>query len=125
MENKPDPLIAIVDDDACVREGVDCLLRSFGYATRLYGSAEEFLAGGGAGAHDCLVSDVQMPGLSGVQLAGRIAGGEGAIPVILMTAFPDEGVRAQAMACGCKGLLAKPCSGKGLIDAIEAAIGRG
>jgi len=73
MEQDEPPLIAIVDDDACVREGVDCLLRSYGYKTRCYCSAEEFFERGGAEAHDCVVSDVQMPGLSGVQLAGAVA----------------------------------------------------
>jgi FixJ family two-component response regulator len=120
----PDPLIAIVDDDEDVREGVDCLVRSLGYDTRLYASAEAFLAAGGAAAHDCLISDVQMPGLSGVQLAGKLTGEGAGIPVILMTAFPDESVRRQAAAAGCSGFLAKPCRGGRLIEALQAALRR-
>lgn len=114
--------VAIVDDDASVRLATRNLVRSLGLAVRSFASAEELLAALPAVSIDCVVTDVQMGGLGGVELALALRGSGRTIPVIFITAFPDERVRARALAAGGIGFLCKPFESRVLIELIEQAL---
>lgn len=114
--------IAVVDDDASVRIATQNLVRSMGWAVQTFASAEDFLAGAPMAGIDCLITDVQMEGLGGVELAATLLSRGFAIPVIFITAFPDERVRARAMAAGGVDFFAKPFDGQQLINCIERAL---
>jgi FixJ family two-component response regulator len=94
------PLISIVDDDEFVREATSNLVESLGYSACMFASAEEFLQSPRLDDTRCLITDVQMPGLSGVDLQDRLIGQGHHIPMIFITAFPDENVRARALEGG-------------------------
>jgi FixJ family two-component response regulator len=116
------PVISIVDDDESVREATKSLVRSLGYKAVAFCSAEEFLQSPHVTATVCLITDVQMPGLSGVDLQDRlIADGRG-IPVIFVTAFPDERLQARVFKSGAIGYLPKPFYEDRLIECIDAAL---
>lgn len=118
-------MISVVDDDAFVREATDNLLSSEGYLVHTFASAEEFLQS--PQLHDCacVVADVQMPGMSGVDLLTHMRGQGYNTPFILITAFPEDSVRERARRAGAIGFLAKPFAAPDLIKHVEAAIGRG
>lgn len=114
--------VAIVDDDASVRIATQNLVRSMGWAVQAFASAEDFLVGVKTSSVDCLITDVQMDGLGGVELAIVLRSRGFEIPVIFITAFPDERVRERAMAAGGIEFLAKPFDGQQLISCIELAL---
>jgi FixJ family two-component response regulator len=114
--------VSIVDDDQSVREATRCLLRSLGYAATTYASAEEFLAGPGSAQSDCLITDVHMPGLSGVELQQRLRALGINLPVIFITAYPNARTRAQVLEAGALAYLSKPYSEDKLIDCLETAM---
>jgi len=118
----PSPCIAIVDDDESVREGLGNLLRSVGYEVRAFCSAEEFLDRPEQDAFSCLVTDIQMPGMGGLELQKRIVGSGTPLPVILMTAFPRDHVRQQAEELGAAGFLTKPFDASRMIECVERAL---
>ena len=119
------PLIAIVDDDESVCIGMTSLVRSLGYDALSYGSAEDFLRSQERHGTACLISDVQMPGLGGLDLQ-RILRAEGSqLPIIFITAFPDNHVQQLAMQAGAMCFLSKPCDGDTLIECLETAVGTG
>ena len=115
-------MIAIIDDDRGVRVALERLMRSLGRNASAFGSAEEFLQF--ANLHDtsCLVTDVQMPGMTGIDLQDRLAADGHRIPIIFMTGHPDETVRACAMNAGALGFLLKPIDTHRLIGCIEKAL---
>src|SRR5262245_16908168 len=115
-------MISIVDDDASVREATRGLVRSLGYAAATFASAEEFLNSDRLDETACLITDVQMPGLSGVDLQSRLAAEGRRMPVIFITAFPEERIRARAMAAGAFGFLSKPFQDESLIGCLEKAL---
>lgn len=115
--------VSIIDDDETVRAALDSLLRSFGYSSRCYCSAEEFLCSDQVLETECLISDVQMPGLSGLQLLKNLREKKLAIPVILITAAADPAIRSQAERLGVSGFLNKPFDGEALVVLIQNAIG--
>jgi len=115
-------VIAIVDDDEPVRTATAALVRSLGYEARAFASAEAFLGCPGAGACDCLIVDVQMPGMSGPDLQQALLQRPGATPIIFITAFPDAQLREQVLAAGAIGMLGKPCDGEALVTSIKAAL---
>lgn len=117
-------VISIVDDDECVREATDCLVRSLGYAAVSFASAEDFLASECLHDTDCLITDVQMPGMSGVELHSRLLADGHRTPVIFITAFPDETVRERVLEAGACGYLGKPFKEESLIDCLDAALKR-
>ena len=117
-----DRSIAVIDDDAMVRSGMATLLRSYGLDARTYASADEFLDFGESD-FDCLISDVQMPGSSGLQLQKILAERGSSPPLILMTAFPDERIRQQALLAGALDFLEKPVDGRQLLVCLERALG--
>lgn len=116
--------VAIVDDDASVRVATQNLVRSLGLAAQSFSSAEDLLAALQASPVDCIITDVQMEGLGGVELANALRSGGHGIPVIFITAFPDERIRTRAMSAGGIGFLAKPFESQALIGLIETALQR-
>ena len=114
------PVIAVVDDDTAVRAGIDSLIRSLGFMVCLFASAEEFLDSDCLGKADCLITDVQMPQMSGLQLHEHLTAQGMQIPTIFITAFPEESIRRRAMTGSAVGFLAKPFVAQVLIDCIES-----
>ncbi|MGX9966153.1 response regulator transcription factor [Roseomonas sp. F4] len=102
------PVVVIVDDDAAIRVALSRLLRSLDYQVRAFDSAEAFLSGEDGGAAGCLLTDVQMPGMSGLELQRAVRERWPALPVIVISAFPEEAIREQAMAGGARHFLSKP-----------------
>ena len=113
------PSIAVVDDDESVREATTGLLRSLGFIAKGFASADEFLKSSRLMITSCLIADVQMPGMSGLALYGHLAASRNPIPTILITAYPDDEVRARAAGAGIRHYLSKPFSEKELIDSIR------
>src|SRR5438046_573531 len=101
-------MISIVDDDEAVREATKGLVRSLGYRASTYSSAEEFLESDDLSETSCLITDLNMPGLSGLDLQSRLISGGYCVPIIFVTAFPEDGVRARAMKAGAVGFMSKP-----------------
>ena len=120
MQNTP--LIAIVDDDEAVRLALRSLVRCLGYASNVFASAEEFLESPQLSETSCLISDVQMPGMNGIELQSRLKNRDCRTPVIFVTAFPDERSRARAFEAGAIGFLEKPFEGCAMIELIEKAL---
>ena len=117
-------VISVVDDDAFVRAAADNLLSSHGYVVHTFASAEEFLQS--TDLHDtcCVVADVQMPAMSGLDLLTHMRARGYNAPVIFITAFPEESVRASALRAGAIGFLAKPFAAQALIGCVETALHR-
>jgi FixJ family two-component response regulator len=118
-------IISIVEDDAAVRVATENLVKSLGFDVYTFASAQEFLQSHREAETACLISDVQMPNMSRVELQADLANRGFRIPTIFMTAFPDESVRRRAMAAGAVGFLPKPFNGKALIQFIQDAISQG
>jgi len=116
-------LIAVVDDDESVREAMRNLILLLGYAVESFASAEEFLSYDRIGEVACLVTDVQMSGMSGIQLHDQMLVNGDRKPVIFVTAFPQEGVRARVLRDGAIGYLSKPLKPKCFIACLHRAIG--
>jgi len=116
-------LITVVDDDASVRESMSSLLRSVGHAVKEFGSAEELIASAALDETDCVITDVRMPGMSGLELQRRLALSHPRLPVILMTAHTsDDEVRLRALRDGAADYLAKPLDEETVLRAIERAL---
>jgi FixJ family two-component response regulator len=116
-----DSIIAIVDDDPSVREGLSSLIRSAGWRVESYASAREFLAGTGGEMPSCLILDLQLPGLSGLDLQKRMAEMELEIPIVFLTGHGDIPASVQAMKAGAVEFLTKPFDDEELLRAIEEA----
>jgi FixJ family two-component response regulator len=101
-------MIAIVDDDEAVRDATKTLVRSLGYSTSTFGSADEFLKSEQVHDTSCLITDLHMPGLSGVDLQDHLIARGHNIPIIFITGYPDESVGARAMKAGAIAFLSKP-----------------
>ncbi len=117
-------LISIVDDDESIREATKGLVRSLGYQAETFSSAEEFLKSACIDSTSCLIADVQMPGLSGIDLQRSLIARGSRMPTIFITAFPEESTRARAMKAGAAGFLAKPFSEESLVKCLDNALGR-
>ncbi len=118
------PLVAVVDDDISVRESVPDLLQQVGFDVHVFVSAEAFLAAGVAGATDCLLLDVGLPGMSGPDLQQELARRGEHVPIVFITAKGDISLRPQLLAAGAAACLFKPFSDTTLIDAVQAALGK-
>jgi FixJ family two-component response regulator len=116
------PMISIVDDDKSVREATKGLVRSLGYVAVAYASAEEFLQSNRVDETRCLITDMRMPGLSGVELQNLLIEQGRRIPMIFITAFIVESIRKQAMNAGAVGFLSKPFDEQCLIDHLNTAV---
>lgn len=113
------PLVAVIDDDESVRESLPDLLREFGFAAQCFSSAEEFLASDKLSQTECLVLDVVMPGMTGLELQKELKVRGQETPVIFITAQKDEGLRARALEQGAVELLIKPFSDTALLAALR------
>ena len=117
-------MIAIVDDDSSAREAANRFIKSLGYPTVTFASAEEFLGSGRLRDTDCLITDVQMPGMGGVGLQDHLMANGHSTPIILVTAYPKESVRAHALDAGAFGFLSKPFTEESLIECLDRALER-
>ena len=122
MPPPPDPTVFVVDDDAAVRKAVSRLLRSVGLAVAVFASPREFLAQYDSATPGCLVLDVAMPGLSGLQLQTALGEKGTSLPIIFLTGHGDVSQSVQAMKHGAFDFLTKPVNAKKLLPAIHAAI---
>src|SRR5271157_3230571 len=119
-----DAVIAIVDDDPSVREGLSSLIRSAGLQVETFASAQEFLARSGADAPSCLVLDLQLPGLSGLDLQKKMAEAGLEIPIVFLTGHGNIPASVQAMKAGAVEFLTKPVDEQELLQAIQEAVER-
>ena len=117
-------LVSVVDDDESVRESLPDLLREFGYAVEAFASAEAFLASDCVGQTRCLILDIAMPGMSGPDLQRELTFRRQEIPIVFITAYGDDTVRARAVAQGAVGCLLKPFSETALLKALTTALGK-
>ena len=124
QSRESDAVIAIVDDDPSVRQGLSSLIRSAGLQVETFASAQEFLARPGAEVPSCLVLDVRLPGLSGLDLQKRMAELNLEIPIVFITGHGDIPMSVQAMKAGALEFLTKPFDDRDLLDAIRQAIKR-
>jgi len=120
------PLISIVDDDDLTRAAIENLVRSLGFAARTFASAESFLQSSSVAESRCLILDVQMPNMSGIDLQNHLSHSGFDIPIVFITAHPDEAVKARALNAGAICFLHKPLDLQGprLVDCIYAALSR-
>ena len=118
------PVISIIDDDEFVRVATRRLVRSLGFVAHTFASAEDFLQSAHVGDSSCVITDVQMSGLSGVELQSRLLAQGHRTPIIFITAFPDESVEARAMKAGAICFLSKPFDGSTLIKCLDRALKR-
>jgi FixJ family two-component response regulator len=121
---RPPPIVFIVDDDPSTREDLQCLIQSVGLGVQTFGSAEEFLSGTRPDAPACLVLDVRLPGMSGLDLQHELAKAGVQLPIIFITGYGDIPMSVQAMKAGAVEFLTKPFRHQNLLDAIRRAIGR-
>jgi FixJ family two-component response regulator len=115
-------VISVVDDDESIREATKTLLRSAGYSVGTFASAEHFLDSGALRETECLILDVRMPGMSGLDLQRRLKSSESAVPVIFITAHDDNANRRQAIDAGAVDFFGKPFEAAALVDAVRTAL---
>ena len=116
------PIISIVEDDGAVRAATQSLVKSLGFDVYTFASAQEFLQSQRVAETACLISDVQMPNMSGIELQTALVERGFQIPTIFVTAFLDPSVKRRAMDAGAVGFLTKPCNGRALFQLIQDAI---
>ena len=116
-------LVAVVDDDRQVRQSVERLVASLGYAVQGFASAAEYLRSGRLSQIACLIADMQMPGMTGLELHAELRARGYDTPTILVTAYPSDDVRAEALAKGVKGYLVKPFREGELIEYLRTIVG--
>ena len=117
------PVISIIDDDPSVRKATDGLVRSLGYRSFTFASAEDFLESDHISDTSCVITDVQMPGLSGVELQTVLIARGARLPMIFITAFPEDRIRRCVLEAGAIGFLSKPFEEAVLIEHLETALG--
>jgi FixJ family two-component response regulator len=121
---EPDPVVFVIDDDPSLRNALTSLLRSVGLRVETFGSAREFLAGQRPDAPGCLVLDVRLPGLSGLDLQVELAAAQLDLPIIFITGYGDIPMTVRAMKAGAVEFLTKPFRDQDLLDAIQQALER-
>ena len=119
---KTKPQISVVDDDESMREAIRGLMRSLGYKAQAFRSAEEFLTSRQVLHTCCLIADVQMPGMTGLELHRHLVALGKTIPTILITAYPDDSVRERALGDGVVGYLSKPFDENDLLACIRSSL---
>ena len=116
--------ISVVDDDESVRESLPDLLRELGFAVEAFSSAEEFLASDRVSETRCLILDIAMPGMSGLDLQRELTRRRQGIPIVFITAQSDEGIRPHVLEAGAVECLFKPFSETALLEALNTVFGR-
>jgi FixJ family two-component response regulator len=119
---EPEPIVFVIDDDRMIREGLQSLIRSVGLRVETFASAQDFLVAKRPDAPSCLVLDVRMPGLSGLDLQVKLGDASIQIPIIFITGHGDIPMSVRAMKEGAHEFLTKPVRGQDLLDAIQKAI---
>jgi FixJ family two-component response regulator len=115
-------MVAIVDDDDLMRSALQGLLKSVGLPAQAFASAEEFLKSGQQHQVGCLVTDIRMPGMSGLELQAKLNADQCRIPTIFITAHGDEKMRMQALRAGAVEFMAKPFDDEALLESVRAAL---
>jgi FixJ family two-component response regulator len=115
-------MISIIDDNDSVRESLQRLMRSVGFAVNVFASAEEFLNSDRLRNTNCLILDVRLPGMNGLELQRHLTTTHSEIPIIFITSHEDDEVRARALNAGAVDYLLKPFNDEDLLDAIDAAL---
>ncbi len=115
-------LVAIVDDDDLMRNALEGLLKAAGLPARAFASAEEFLNSGQQRQAGCLITDIRMPGMSGLELQARLNAERCRIPIVFITAHGDEKMRMQALRAGAVEFMAKPFDDEQLLESVRAAL---
>jgi FixJ family two-component response regulator len=115
-------MVAIVDDDDLMRSALQGLLKSVGLPAQVFASAEEFLKSGQQHQVGCLVADIRMPGMSGLELQAKLNADHCRIPTIFITAHGDEKMRMQALRAGAVEFMAKPFDDEALLESVRAAL---
>ena len=115
-------MVAIVDDDDLMRSALQGLLKSVGLPAQVFASAEEFLKSGQQKEVGCLVADIRMPGMSGLELQAKLNADQCKIPTIFITAHGDEKMRMQALRAGAVEFMAKPFDDEALLESVRAAL---
>ena len=118
------PLVSVIDDDESVREALPDLLREFGFSVEAFSSANEFLASSALWRSACLVLDIQMPGMSGLELHRELVRRQNVVPVVFITAHADQTLCGQVIKAGAIDCLKKPFSETDLLGAVNTALGR-
>ena len=121
---EPDPIVFIIDDDALIRDGIQSLIRSVGLRAETFASARDFMIAKRPDTAACLVLDVRMPGLSGLDLQRQLSDANVDIPIIFITGHGDIPMSVRAMKEGAMEFLTKPVRGQDLLDAVQNAITR-
>lgn len=116
------PVISIVDDDESVRIAMNSLVRSLGYIAHTFASAEDFLRSPRLNETSCLITDVQMPGMNGIELQTQLRAKGLRMPIVFITAYPDERTRARSLDAGAVCYLTKPFDEETLIGCLERAL---
>jgi FixJ family two-component response regulator len=122
--NEERKIVAIVDDDDSVRDTLQALLRVAGFSSQAFESAEKFLGSGLPPETACLITDIRMPGMSGLELQARLNAERCRIPTIFITAHGDEEMRFQALRAGAVEFLPKPFDDEILVESVRAALER-
>jgi FixJ family two-component response regulator len=115
-------LVAIVDDDESHRRATESLLRAEGYSTAVFGDAESFLSSANRASANCLVTDMRMPGMSGLELYRALVATGARIPTVLITAYTNDATRLQALDAGIACFLGKPFAAEDLLECIREAL---
>ena len=115
-------MVAVIEDDESYRSAVQRLLKAAGFRAQSFASAEDFLSSGQQQAIGCLIADIRMPGMSGLDLQSKLNSDHCPIPTIFITAHGDEKMRLQAMRAGAVKFLAKPFEGETLLEAVRVAL---
>src|ERR1700746_79207 len=123
--NGNEPLVCIIDDELSVRESLSDLLESMGLKAQAFVSADEFLTTSSSEAPSCLVLDIQLPGISGLDLQQQLRNGDTQIPIVFMTGYGDIPTSVRAMKAGAIEFLTKPFRDQDLLSAVNQAIERG
>ena len=118
-------LISVIDDDEAMREAIRGLMKSLGYTAEAFASAEDFLNSRQVPRTSCLIADVQMPGMTGLELHRHLVASGKTIPTILITAYPDDNARARALGDGVVGYLSKPFDENDLLTCIHSSLPSG
>jgi len=118
------PLLMCVEDDASVREAIKGLLVALGFAVEVFSSAEEFIQSSQLSETSCLITDVQLGGMSGIELQHTLNASGHCIPTIVITSYPDDHIRAQALSAGAVCFLCKPIDKDELLNCIYSALNR-
>ena len=120
--NEKEKMVAVIEDDESYRVAVQRLLKSAGFSVQSFGSAEAFLNSGQQQEIGCLIADIRMPGMSGLELQAKLNSDHCPIPTIFVTAHGDEKIRLQAMRGGAVKFFTKPFDGETLLDAVRVAL---